>query len=149
MNPTYLMDTPTGDESGSYVTLDMGGSHIRVCEVVLEGKGQAHVSARKFDLPDELKSGSSEELWNHMAGCVADFVEQQQFERKMEDEQLLAFTFSFPVTQSAINCGVLQRWTKGFDVSGVEGHDVVEQFEWALKRKVRRYPIINLSRLSS
>lgn len=143
------METPTSDERGSYLTLDMGGSHIRVCEVVLEGKGQAHVSARKFDLPDGLKSGSAEELWDHMAGCVAEFVEQEQSKRKKEDKQLLSFTFSFPVTQSAINSGVLQRWTKGFDVSGVEGHDVVEQFEGALKRKVCRCAIINLSRLSN
>ena len=138
MNPTYLMDIPTGHERGSYLTLDMGGSHIRVCEVILEGKGQARVSARKFNLPHKLKSGSAAELWNHMASCVAEFVEHEQFGKKKEDEQLIAFTFSFPVTQSAINRGVLQRWTKGFDVSGVEGHDVVEQFESALQREVCR-----------
>ena len=131
------MNTPTGDELGSYLTLDMGGSHIRVSEVILEGRGQARVSAQKFPLPDELKSTSAEEFWNHMANCVADFVQHEQFEKNGEDERVLAFTFSFPVTQSAINRGVLQRWTKGFDVSGVEGHDVVEQFESALRRKVR------------
>jgi hexokinase len=29
---------------------------------------------------------------------------------------------------------VLQRWTKGFDITGVEGHDVVPLFEAALHK---------------
>ncbi|PGG97702.1 hypothetical protein AJ79_09110 [Helicocarpus griseus UAMH5409] len=135
MNPTFLVDTPKGDERGSYLTLDMGGSHIRVCQVVLEGKRHARVSARQYDLPEGLKSSTAEELWDHMASCVAEFIEHEQPKENRKDKQLLAFTFSFPVTQSAVNRGVLQRWTKGFDVSGAEGYDVVEQFEAALKRQ--------------
>jgi len=46
----------------------------------------------------------------------------------------MGFTFSYPCEQNAINNGVLQRWTKGFDVKGVEGHDVVPLFEAALKK---------------
>jgi hexokinase len=47
----------------------------------------------------------------------------------------LGFTFSYPCEQHAINHGILQRWTKGFDVSDVEGHDVVPLFQDALKKK--------------
>ena len=47
----------------------------------------------------------------------------------------LGFTFSYPCEQKAINHGVLQRWTKGFDIKGVEGHDVVPMFEAALKKR--------------
>lgn len=47
----------------------------------------------------------------------------------------LGFTFSYPCTQNAIDHGILQRWTKGFDIEGVEGHDVVPMFEAALERK--------------
>jgi len=50
-------------------------------------------------------------------------------------EYHLGFTFSYPCDQNAINHGVLQRWTKGFDVKGVEGHDVVPMFEAALQKK--------------
>ncbi|KAL9010310.1 MAG: hypothetical protein Q9173_004743 [Seirophora scorigena] len=38
----------------------------------------------------------------------------------------LGLTFSFPVYQSAINSGILLRWTKGFDIPGVIGKDVCE-----------------------
>jgi hexokinase len=48
----------------------------------------------------------------------------------------LGFTFSYPAHQDYIDHAVLQRWTKGFDIDGVEGFDVVPQFEAALKRKV-------------
>jgi len=47
----------------------------------------------------------------------------------------MGFTFSYPCDQRAINHGILQRWTKGFDVQGVEGHDVVPMFQKALKEK--------------
>ena len=47
----------------------------------------------------------------------------------------MGFTFSYPCEQKAINHGVLQRWTKGFDISGVEGHDVVPLFEAALQKR--------------
>ena len=50
-------------------------------------------------------------------------------------EYYMGFTFSYPCEQNAINRGVLQRWTKGFDVKGVEGHDVVPMFEAALQNK--------------
>jgi len=47
----------------------------------------------------------------------------------------LGFTFSYPCQQDAIDHGVLQRWTKGFDVKGVEGHNVVPMFEAALRKR--------------
>jgi len=47
----------------------------------------------------------------------------------------LAFTFSFPVEQSALNAGILLNWTKGFTASGVEGKDVVALLAEAFVRK--------------
>jgi hexokinase len=31
---------------------------------------------------------------------------------------------------------VLQTWTKGFDIKGVEGHDVADQLRQALHKRV-------------
>jgi hexokinase len=53
------------------------------------------------------------------------------------DKIPLGFTFSYPATQNYIDAGILQRWTKGFDIAGVEGHNVVPMFEAALARRVR------------
>lgn len=53
----------------------------------------------------------------------------------------LGFTFSYPVTQEAIDHGVLQRWTKGFDIPNVEGHDVVPIFQEALRKQVSLFKL--------
>ncbi|KAI8598804.1 hypothetical protein EDD21DRAFT_381484 [Dissophora ornata] len=46
----------------------------------------------------------------------------------------LGFTFSFPVTQTAIDSGRLLRWTKGFNCPGAVGNDIVQLLQQALDR---------------
>lgn len=66
----------------------------------------------------------------------------------------MAFTFSFPVDQKSVRSGILQHWTKNFNVSGVVGHDVVPQLEEELAKKVssrsmpREWKLIKLERPS-
>jgi hexokinase len=139
MNVAWCMGFPTGDEQGTYLALDMGGTNLRVCEITLpEEVGEFDIIQSKYRLPEELKTGTADELWEYVADCVQQFIEYHH-----EDEELsglgqipLGFTFSYPATQDYIDHGVLQRWTKGFDISGVEGEDVVPQFEAALKKRV-------------
>ncbi|KAI9812014.1 MAG: hexokinase A [Pycnora praestabilis] len=135
MNPTWVMSFPTGYETGTYLALDMGGTNLRVCEITLaEEKGEFDITQSKYRMPEELKTGKSEELWEYIADCLQQFIEYHH-----EDEELetlpLGFTFSYPATQDYIDHGVLQRWTKGFDIEGVEGHDVVPLFEEALAKR--------------
>lgn len=137
MNATWVMAFPDGDEQGTFLALDMGGTNLRVCEITLtEEKGEFDIIQSKYKLPEELKTGTAEELWEYIADCLQQFIEYHH-----EDEDLshlpLGFTFSYPATQDAIDHGVLQRWTKGFDISGVEGEDVVPQFQKALEERVR------------
>ena len=137
MNPTWVMSFPTGYETGTYLAIDMGGTNLRICEIDLaEQKGEFDIIQSKYRMPEELKSGTTEELWGYIADCLQQFVEYQH-EGEGLDQIPLGFTFSYPVTQDYIDHGVLQRWTKGFDIDGVEGYDVVPQFEAALKKKVR------------
>lgn len=48
----------------------------------------------------------------------------------------LGFTFSYPVQQDRVDRGTLVTWTKGFDIKGVEGEDVVLQLGQALDKRV-------------
>jgi hexokinase len=135
MIPTWCMAFPDGNETGSYLALDMGGTNLRVCEVTLtEEKGEFEIIQSKYRMPEELKTGTADELWGYVADCLQQFIEYHH-----EGEQLeplpLGFTFSYPVSQDAIDHGVLQRWTKGFDIEGVEGEDVVPQFQKALEER--------------
>src|SRR5277367_2117927 len=76
------------------------------------------------DEPSALRTGTGEELFDYIADCLSKFLKDNE-DLRHGKEYHLGFTFSYPCEQKAINHGVLQRWTKGFDISGVEGHDVV------------------------
>ncbi|KAH8704745.1 putative hexokinase Kxk [Talaromyces proteolyticus] len=135
MNVTWVFGFPTGDEQGTFLALDMGGTNLRVCEIELTKEhGEFDITQSKYRIPEELKTGTAEELWEYIADCLQQFIEYHH-----EDEQLshlpLGFTFSYPATQEYIDHGVLQRWTKGFDIDGVEGKDVVPPFEEVVKKR--------------
>jgi hexokinase len=81
-----------------------------------------------------LRLGTGEELFDYVAACLSKFLSDNSDLIKDKHPEHLGFTFSYPCEQHAINHGILQRWTKGFNVSDVEGHDVVPLFETALKK---------------
>lgn len=57
-------------------------------------------------------------------------------EMKIGDEPLpLGFTFSFPCQQVGLTKGLLIKWTKGFNVSGVIGVNVVQLLNEAIQRR--------------
>lgn len=137
MNVTWVMGFPDGSEQGTFLALDMGGTNMRVCEIVLgEEKGAFDIIQSKYRMPEELKSGTAEELWEYVADCLAQFIEYHH-ENQNLTKLPMGFTFSYPATQHYIDHGILQRWTKGFDIDGVEGTDVVPPLEAVFKERVR------------
>ena len=142
MNPTWVMGFPDGYETGTFLALDMGGTNLRVCEIILlEEKGEFDIIQSKYRMPPDLKTGNGDDLWEYIADCIQQFIE---YHHEVEDLEKvgkipLGFTFSFPATQEYIDHGILQRWTKGFDIDGVEGKDVVPLFEAAIAK--RKLPI--------
>ncbi|KAI7039667.1 Hexokinase, partial [Hortaea werneckii] len=96
--------------------------------------GEFDIIQSKYRMPEELKSGNADELWGYIADCLQQFIEYHHEGEKL-DKLPLGFTFSYPATQDYIDHGVLQRWTKGFDIDGVEGKDVVPPFEKALAER--------------
>lgn len=144
MNPTWCVGLPTGHEEGAFLALDLGGTNLRVCEIILTGaKGGFEIIQSKYKLPKDLKTGSEQQLWEFITGCVQEFLHYHRESIASLDTLPLGFTFSFPSKQDYIDHGILQTWTKGFDIRGVEGQDVVQQFAAALERKVSLYAIIS------
>lgn len=127
MIPAYV-DRPTGNEKGSFMALDIGGTNFRILEVDLLGKGRLRVSrAKNFILDKRYLKGTGEELFDYIADCVKSF--------KRHGKARLGYTFSFPMEQTGIARGTLLQWTKGFTASGVIGKDVVKLLEEAFARK--------------
>lgn len=50
MLPTFVFGWPTGQEKGSYLAVDLGGTNLRVCHVELEGDGKFEVTQTKYRL---------------------------------------------------------------------------------------------------
>lgn len=140
MHQTWVHHLPSGNERGTFLTLDLGGTNLRVCEITLhglekEGKEKTRLNQKQYKLPEELKKGDADALWDFIAEELEDFVKQEGLMSSFTKERPmpLGFTFSYPATQARIDHAVLKTWTKGFDISGVEDHDVAQQ----LRKKIQ------------
>ncbi|KAI7872367.1 hexokinase-domain-containing protein [Spinellus fusiger] len=131
---SYVAGAPTGEETGRYLALDLGGTNLRVCGFTLLGHGEYTVHQQKYVVSDELKKGDIRYLCDFIADCVDNFITENGSESVGSDLQL-GFTFSFPVLQTAINRGTVLRWTKGFNCSGAIGKDIVVLLQDAFLRK--------------
>ncbi|PNS18521.1 Hexokinase [Sphaceloma murrayae] len=136
MNETWVQGFPSGKETGSFLTIDLGGTNIRICWITLTGQRGGHkIEQHSYQLPDEIKTGTADKLWDFIASSLQEFIKAQSLEGTKEKPLPLSFTFSYPLTQSSIDHGTLQTWTKGWDVKGVEGEDVGRQLGDALQAK--------------
>lgn len=131
---TYVRELSRGDETGSYLALDLGGTHFRVLLVTLTGGGKAKVTTAVHDIPQQLLiTQNGQELFDYIALKLLEFVQQYKLKRRQIS---LGFTFSFPCKQYGLTQSVLVKWCKGFKVGGVIGTDVVKQLKDALKRQL-------------
>lgn len=140
MNVTWVLGFPTGDETGSFLTIDLGGTNLRVCWIELKGRqGDKNIEQHEYRLPDDLKSGSAEQLWTFVADSLEIFIKEHDLKGTKEEPLKLGFTFSYPAHQEYIDHGKLQTWTKGFDIKGVEGEDAAGQLREAMEKRVRHH----------
>lgn len=129
--PTYVSKLPTGKETGRFLALDLGGTNFRVLLIDIGENKQFKMESKVFAIPKDIMIGTGDELFDHIADCLVEFVNDFQ----LGDEKLpLGFTFSFPCRQEGLAKATLTHWTKGFKCSGVEGEDVVELMKNAIDR---------------
>ena len=146
MHQTWVHSLPSGNERGTFLTLDLGGTNLRVCQITLhghskQGQEKTELKQEQYKLPTELKTGDADGLWDFIAGKLEDFVKKMGLRNIYTEKNPmpLGFTFSYPATQARIDHAVLKTWTKGFDIADVEGHDVAA----ALRGKIvaRNLPV--------
>ena len=125
MLPSYVSHLPTGQESGEFLALDLGGSNFRVVTFRLEAnQGVTLVEARKVTIPAALMTATSSA--HDLFGFIADQVGLAPGAKDLSTPELnLGFTFSFPVDQKSIDSGILLHWTKGFATQGCVGEEIV------------------------
>ncbi|KVH93867.1 hypothetical protein Ccrd_004075 [Cynara cardunculus var. scolymus] len=115
---SYVDNLPTGDETGIFYALDLGGTNFRVLRVKLGGPENVKKEFQEVSIPPNLMIGKCEDLFDFIAGELAKFVatEGEEMQIPAGTQRELGFTFSFPVKQSSIAGGTLVRWTKGFNI---------------------------------
>ena len=97
--PTYVTRLPTGDEQGRFLALDLGGTNFRVLLVEIGDNRSFSMESKVFSIPKDIMTGSGDQLFDHIAKCLDEFVE----ENELEGESLpLGFTFSFPCKQEGL-----------------------------------------------
>lgn len=133
MIPVWVLDYPTGQETGQYLAIDLGGTNLRVVYVDLKGNNEFDTNQTKYPLPDGIRTADAETLFLFVAECLRKFVDEY-FPDGVDQPLPLGFTFSYPASQDIITEGILQRWTKGYDIKGVEGRDVVPLLQKAIAK---------------
>ncbi|WVO12864.1 hypothetical protein L204_100472 [Cryptococcus depauperatus] len=140
MIPAFVTGVPDGSEEGAFLALDLGGTNLRVCLVLLQGNHKFQIKQQKYKVSQALKEGESRELFDYIAESVDAFLTDVQAQDDIpifasSESMHLGFTFSFPVEQTAIDAGTLLTWTKGFSAKNAVGHDVVRLLQDAFDRK--------------
>lgn len=135
MLPTYVLRLPTGAEVGTCYALDIGGTNFRVmhCKLSKEhGKVEGTVM-EQMAIPREAYTGKANHLFDFLANCLKEFIVRTKGDEDAATP-VVGFCFSFPMEQDALNSARLSFWTKGFEVEGVVGQDVVKLLSEALVR---------------
>jgi len=128
MEPAYIAGS-TGMEKGEYISVDWGGTNLRVIHVKL-------VPGQK---PEVLKSFEMKFTIQHKTGKIDPFKTIAEQIAKLgvnsKREYGLGFTFSQPVEQISLNSGRLRQWVKGWSIPNVGGKDVSQLLQEAINRE--------------
>ncbi|KAL0580895.1 hypothetical protein V5O48_001088 [Marasmius crinis-equi] len=137
MIPSFVTGVPDGTETGTFLALDLGGTNLRVCEVVLNGDKTFTLRQQKYKVSETLKTGEATVLFDYLAASVDAFLTSHPASDygSQSDVVHLGLTFSFPVEQTALGSGKVLTWTKGFSAKGAIGNDVVKLLQDAFDRK--------------
>ncbi|MCJ1417280.1 hypothetical protein MMC32_003622 [Xylographa parallela] len=144
---TPMTKLPTGHETGEFLTIDLGGTNLRIAFVTLLGSSPvaqvrrpegpinklAHDYGNHLDtenvrksygkswpIDEHLKVEKAEDLFAWVGDCLAEVVEARFIHSTPEQvpsEIPLGITFSFPMMQSIITEATLMPMGKGFTIT--------------------------------
>lgn len=135
MLASYL-GKPSGDETGTFLALDFGGTNVRVLLTELFGHGKVSIQARAGNRLKDPNGHYNYISAQATANELFDFIAEQIATLVTPDSTYpLGHTFSFPTHQTGLNTGTLINWTKEFETQHVEGQDISALLTAALERK--------------
>ncbi|KAI9320087.1 hypothetical protein BX666DRAFT_2018157 [Dichotomocladium elegans] len=134
MIPSYVTRLPTGNETGTYLALDLGGSTLRVSAVRLLGHGQVQVTEVRKLVSSSLRTSTADAFFDWIADNTSELL--AQIPPQEEDRPVaMGVCWSFPLDQTSICKGTILRMGKGFLLADIEGQDLATLFHRAFRRK--------------
>lgn len=146
MLPSYV-GRPSGQEQGSFLALDFGGTNLRVAEVALFGGGESRVlRLHRVSLRDEAAGYDYTSARVDVAELF-EFIARQVALVAGSNAWLLGHSFSYPSRQNAIGRAQFLAWAKEIKVTGLAGQDINELLSQCLHRqgagRVRPMAVLN------
>ncbi|KIW91930.1 uncharacterized protein Z519_07900 [Cladophialophora bantiana CBS 173.52] len=152
MLPSYCHTLPTGEETGTYIALDVGGSTFRVALIELRGRESRHgpmvikhMATSKID--ERIRKLPGTEFFDWMAGRIHAMLEEEKGAWSPDQTLPLGLAWSFPIEQTSHRGGKVQGMGKGFAChEETIGMDLGELIEAACTRRnlrVRVDAIVN------
>jgi hexokinase len=74
MIPSFVTKMPTGNETGTFLSLDLGGTNLRIAAVELKGAGKAAVHELKRRPTMELKTGEGALFFDWIADAIHELI---------------------------------------------------------------------------
>lgn len=104
MQPSYLYKLPTGDECGTYLVIDVGGSILRLAMVELKGRDSAEqqpmniVKTDTCEMDDAVRALKSTAFFDWIASKIDDFLpNMQKSSLQMSSAVPVGLSWSYPV----------------------------------------------------
>ncbi|KAJ5952632.1 uncharacterized protein N7479_011045 [Penicillium vulpinum] len=144
--PTPVTRLPTGQETGRYLAIDVGGSNLRVAFIELLGEAvdsdvrptdateRSQDTIRKaqrqrvkrtleraWPIQDHLNRDKAEDLFSWIGDCIAEVIAESlssdATKKDIPAELDMGITFSFPIMQESLAEATLMPTGKGFAIS--------------------------------
>ncbi|CZT07904.1 probable hexokinase-1 [Rhynchosporium agropyri] len=152
MLPSYNHQLPSGNETGAFLALDVGGSTFRVALIELTGKGKGagseilKMASFKIGPPERKLQGIL--FFDWMAERIEETLSGQTQGQEMSQAPLsMGLAWSFPIEQTSLRSGLLQGMGKGFLAAhGLLGHDLGDLIQTSCSKRglnVRLNAIVN------
>lgn len=117
--PTPVRVLPSGNETGQFLALDLGGTNLRVGIVELFGRSALDTSGERlciptqgsWNIPEHLKSSTAEDLFHWVSERIRDVLRETSTTAEVME---LGITFSFPMEQTSHTSALLMPMGKGF-----------------------------------
>jgi hypothetical protein len=103
MLPSYTSTLPTGNEKGSYLALDVGGSTLRLALVELQGRNSKEGSMKivkmfSHKIDNAVRGLKGREFFDWMADRIKELVSHPEVQRAHSDDIYdMGVAWSFPI----------------------------------------------------